>query len=848
MWTLCAQTVSVSGTLLIEGNEPLQLVNVTVDSLGVGTITNLDGQFRLELPPGGHKISVRAIGFMPFDTTVAVGTQAVENLVFRLRTKEHVITEAVVIKARENPANRIIRNASKNRDKNRLQALDNYSCEVYTKTAITLNNITEEKLNSALWLRPARDFLRELKGDSAVTDSNNRYKLGLYLTEEIKQVEYHKPRKKELVVARKTTGIESNESTFLTTLLANVDVYDNNIVIMEKAFLSPIATASLLNYRFYLFDTVVYGADSVFGMNIVPRNKYDPLFTGKIYIESGSWAVKKVDLWLASDPNINFVENVRVRQEYDKIDTLWIPVVRDIEVDFKNQDDKIGVIGRTVTFNTKYKLDVPTANDFFRGEAMDIAEDADKKDSLYWVTNRASALEKSDKAAYRFIEQLKKRSIWKLISTINQFFTTGKKRLGPIDIGPYSKLVGFNQVEGVRVQFGVYTNFKFSERWYFGAQGAYGFKDKRFKYDVEAMYRFVKRPRLDLGFSRTQEVEQVGFKNYDVDGTGLLNTLLMRVPLTKLNYYTDNTLRLRADILRNVYGIFYLKTYNFTPAPTFPYFYQIENKLYSVYRYAETGFSLRISFKEEYVWKQNEKIYLPTPIPKFYVDYNYGIKGLLGGQFEYHKVSLSFTGRLKSSRFGWANYTVTVGQIFGTLPYPSLYVFTGNQSYVFDPNGYYWDAALSFIGSNNRSTIYDGVGFNLMYYYEFCADRYAVGAMDYHGEGWIFNKIPGWRWLMKKLKWRETASFRIGWGSLTEANRAMNSPAPPNPELIPEMVVARAPDGIPYMEVGAGLENIFRIFRIDFIWRLSYFDPQAPGRLAKFNYNFGFRVNANISF
>ncbi|MCS7086591.1 MAG: DUF5686 family protein, partial [Bacteroidia bacterium] len=501
----------------------------------------------------------------------------------------------------------IIRNAIKHRDQNRIQSLDHYACDVYTKTVVTLNNITEEKLNTALWLRPAREFLLEQKGDSAVTDSNSRFKLGIYVSEEIRRVEYHKPRKKELVVARQTTGIESNESAFLTSLLANVDVYDNNVVIMEKAFLSPIATASLLSYRFYLFDTVVYGQDSIFGMNIVPRNKYDALFTGKIYIESGSWAVKKVDLWLATTPNINFVENVRVRQEYEKIGGLWIPVVRDVEVDFKNQEDKIGILGRTVSFHTGYRLDVPIPEDFFRGEALDIAEDADKKDSLFWVTHRASALEKSDKAAYRFIEELKKRSIWKWISTVNQFFTTGKKRFGPVDVGPYSKVFGFNPVEGFRIQFGVYTNYKFSERWFFGAHGAYGFKDNRFKYDVEASYRFIKRPRLELGVSRTQEVEQVGFKNYDLDGTGLLNSLLMRVPLTKLNYYTDNTLRLRADLLRNVYGIFYIKHYKFTPAPTFPYFYLLDGRLLSIFQYAETGFSLRISFKEEYVWKRNEK-------------------------------------------------------------------------------------------------------------------------------------------------------------------------------------------------------------------------------------------------
>ncbi|MCS7086491.1 MAG: hypothetical protein RMM53_11800, partial [Bacteroidia bacterium] len=243
-----------------------------------------------------------------------------------------------------------------------------------------------------------------------------------------------------------------------------------------------------------------------------------------------------------------------------------------------------------------------------------------------------------------------------------------------------------------------------------------------------------------------------------------------------------------------------------------------------------------------------EKIYMPTPFPRLYVDYNYGIKGLLGGQFSYHKASVSLTGRLKSARLGWANYTVTAGQIFGVLPYPSLYVFTGNQSYIFDPNGYYFDATVSFIGSTNRSTVYDGVGFNLMYYYEFCADRYVVGAVDYHADGWIFSKIPGWRRLNKTLKLRETACFRIGWGTLSEANLAMNSPPPPNPELVPEMVVARAPGRIPYMEVGVGIENIIRIFRVDLLWRLSHFNPPAPGKLARYNYNFGFRVNANITF
>lgn len=850
---------SVTGILIeADSKEPMALTNIIIDSLKTGVATNLDGEFLFSLPSGNYKLSIKSIGFDDTYYNLSVSDSNMSGIVITVERKSYEI-ESVIILPGENPAHRIIKNATKNRDKNRIKELESYQYEAYNKTTITLNNITQTKLDKSIFLAPTRSFLKENANDTTVRDSNQRYKLGIFISESISEVYYKKPQKKEIIIGRKSTGIDNNESNFITALIANVDLYENYIEILEKEFLSPIASGALMNYKFYLIDTIFVPktdgtVDSIYGIEVKAKRKFDKVFTGRIYIESSSWALKKVDLKMNEDPNINFVEGVRIRQEFINVSGHWMPSIKDIEVDFKNADEKMGFIGRTATFSKNYKIGVEHDKERFKGLDIELKNDAYSKDSAFWSAERQSPLEKSDHLAYRFIGDLKKRSIWQLILFANEIMTSGRKTIGKIEVGPYSKIFSFNAVEGPRLQIGLNTNKLFSKKWYFSGYIAYGFKDKKFKYDLEASYQISAIPLLRVSISHTFDVEQPGFKNFNVDGMGILYSTLMRVPLYKLNYFRETDFRVHMDITKGLTGFAYIKQYHFKPA--FNYYYIHNDMLKSEFRTGEIGGSFRFSIKEEYVLRGGERINTGSKFPVFYIDVSAGFKGLLGGEFNYQKLSISLMDKVKAGRFGWMNYSATIGQIFGTLPLANLYIFRGSQSLTFDPMGYYMDALKSYLGSRNRSTTFDGVGFNLMYFYEFSADRYAVAGFDHHFEGWLYNKLPGIRWIFHKLKWKEVVSARFGIGTMTSANRMMNSPEKDprfinNPEIqndYKNLLQVKTPDKMPYWELGVGMENIFKIFRVDFIWRLNYLNPEAPAKLAKYNYNYGIRFYATLAF
>ena len=438
-----------------ESGEAVPLVTVHLDSLKTGTVANLDGFFSFELPPGRYRLRVEAIGYVKTEVDVDLTSGSIKDVRIEIDFRSATLAD-VVIRPGVNPALRIVNNAIKNRKNNRLEGIEVYEYESYNKTTITLNNISQRKLDKSLVLAPTKKFIRERAGDTALVDSNKRYKLGVFISETISNVYYRKPDRKEIVRAKQTTGADNaDETNMVQQLLANVEVYDNYIQVLEKEFVSPLATGATMNYAYMLIDTIYAGQDSIFGIQIIPKRKYDKVFRGVMYIESGSWALKKLDVRMNVDPNINFVEDIRIRQEFDTVGGKWVPTVKDVEIDFKNGDNAIGLIGRTVTVYRNYRLGEERDDRYYRGELQEVDDDAFTKDSTYWLQQRGTALEKSDELAYAFMDDLKRRTVWQVILTIQEAITVAKKRVGPVDLGPYSRLTGFNPVEGFRTQIGV---------------------------------------------------------------------------------------------------------------------------------------------------------------------------------------------------------------------------------------------------------------------------------------------------------------------------------------------------------------------------------------------------------
>ncbi|MCS7074194.1 MAG: DUF5686 family protein, partial [Bacteroidia bacterium] len=682
---------------------------------------------------------------------VRVVDKDITGLEIRVEAMSSTIEE-VVITSKDNPAHRIIRNVIRHKKDNSPLKVEAWEAEAYNKLVISLDNISMSNLDNPL-LKPAKKFMIRHQNDSTLIDSSNsvidstqidstqavklfkdkKYKLAIFISETISQVFYKKPEKrKETIIASKSSGVSNAESNLLSTLLTQVNIYDNWMTLLGKQFMSPIADLALTNYDYFIKNIEVNDQDSIYFLEIFPRRPYDPVFKGYMVVENKTWAVRRIDLRMNTDPNINFVEDIRIRQQFDRFDDKWMPLLSDIEVNFKNGKESIGIVGRTSTMYSKYILNQPKEDKFFNAEALEIEMGASEKDSTFWKENRKSPLEKSEQLGYDLIDTLKTQSIWALYLNIIEIITVGRKKFKYFDVGPYSQLVTFNPIEGFRTRVGIYTNTRFSKRLYLGGHLAYGFKDKRFKYEASISYRLSIKPRLEIGFTRMSEIEQVGYVNFVNDGTGIVTSALMRVPLKQLNYFTENIFKTYWDVRRGLAALFYFKTRYFEAQPKMGFEFINENgEKQGAYHTTESGISLRISFREKYIIKGGQKIYLGSKYPQFYVDGVLGFKNLLAGQFSYRRAQLSMTDRIRLGRFGYANYTVSAGIIQGTLPYPNLYVFRGSQSWAFDPIGANAGALTSVVGGTNRSSTFDPVGFNLMYFYEFIASKYIVWAIDH---------------------------------------------------------------------------------------------------------------------
>jgi len=810
-----AQTqIQISGTVQEEDtSEPLAFCRIRLDSTSIGSMSNDEGGFTLSAPPGTYTLIAYFVGYKPWKKTIILTAgNPIVDLDIKLQLND-LIEEILITGKSVNPAHRIIQNAIANRKYNSFEKIDAYEYSAYNKMVISMDKVTDAFLNQRL-LRKASGVLESIKQDSSVQDSG-KYKLAVFVSESMSKAYFCKPgQAKEEIQAVKTSGVASSEYNLLNSMVTNLSVYDNFVVILEKQFMSPIAEGAFSNYDYFIRNIQTEGSDTLWGIEIIPRRKFDKVFKGTIYIDNKDWAVNRIDLTMNDNPNINFIEDIRIRQTFYKQDSFWIPSLMDVEVNFINgiikgkQGDGPGLIGRVSSYRFEYTLNKPRKPGFYKQEAVEFEQGAERfgNDTTYWNKNRVIPLDRSEQLGYALVDSLQSRGFLDFYINAIRLVTFGMKEFKYFDLGPYFYIFGFNQVEGPRTRIGLYSRSELSKFTYFGGHIAYGLWDQRYKYNGYLKFRLNQKPKFEIGASRTQEVEQTGFFDFINNGSSLLATMLRRVPFMQLNYFTENKVFINWDVSRGIAANLYLRNKIFEPAYTFPFRFEYpESGLFGRnYTITEAALNLRISFKERYIMRDGNKIYISTKYPVFNLFAAYGRPGIFGGDFEYRKCNLNISDKVRVGRFGYTAYHLNVGKVWGTLPYPSLYVFQGNQTWGFDPRGY-----------------------NLMNYLEFVADEYISVALDHHLEGWVWNKFPA----LRKLKFKEVLTARLAYGSLSDKNLAFN--------LSSEQMV-QAPYRVPYLETGMGIENILKVLRVDAVWRLNYHVPTAN--------RFGIRLYLTLQF
>jgi hypothetical protein len=798
-----AQVTKIMGQVIdAQTKEPIPFVNMIIKSNSQGTLTDFDGQYAIEINHERND-SIRAslLGYQSVTKPVSGGQ--FQTIDFELEAKNENLPEVVILYT-GNPADALIDSIIKYKKSNEFKPHSPYKYKLYTKIQLDANNVSERMLNRKI-MEPFR-FILDYVDTSTI--SGKSY-LPMMITETISEVyEKNSPKlKKEVVLASRVAGLDSlNITQFVSKLSQEVNIYSNFNELFEKHFISPIADFGHDFYKYYLIDSAFIGSKWCYHIMFKPKRKQELTYTGGFWVNDTSYAITDIEMRIADDANLNFVNDLGIKQEYSELgDTTWIKSKEKLFVDFnvvENTRKIVGVYGYKTNIFSNFKFNVPHDSSVFRSPVNVILQsNAFNKGDLYWNKIRPEELSETENGIYRMIDSVKKVPAFKKYRNISYMLVTGYIPWGKIELGPYFKLFSYNAIEGARFRVGGRTTTTFSKKINLEAYVAYGTLDEIFKYGGKLLYLPKKNPRRSFLISYTYDLEQLGLSPTARATDNILSSFFSRGPIDKLTYVREYKMAYEYEWFHGL-----INTVNLTRRELFPlgdssFIIFPDSRYDTVYTNSittsEIGLDTRISFKETYIDGKFNRATIKSAYPIITISYRYGVPLSHNKDYTYHKLNIGVEQWFNIGIIGWSRFIVDAGKIWGTLPYPLLKIHDGNETWLFDQSSS-----------------------NMMNYYEFLSDQYINFFYTHHFDGFLFNKIPGFR----KLKWREVAYFRGVYGTLSDKNLSF-SEFPDN---------LRPFGKEPYLETGAGIENIFKVLRIYAIWRLTHLNDPGNQDVSKF--------------
>lgn len=783
--------------------EPLPFVRVFFKHTKFAALTDTAGKFVLETLYPVDTIRAEMMGYDAMEFKVKKDQQQV--LDFPLKETLSELTEFEVRPPKVDPAIAIFKNILRNKKVNNREKLQAYDYSVYNKIEFDLNNITDDFTQRKVF--KSFNFIFE-----NIDTTDEKDFLPVFLSETVSKYHYRKnPRAtKEKIIASRVSGIDNESvSQFLGDMYQNVNVYENNINVFSKSFISPISDFGRAYYNYYLVDSSFLESDWCYRIMFVPKRKQEPTFNGHFWVNDTTYAIRKIECEIAEDANINFVNRLSVLQEYHEVEKeVWMITRDELMADIYVSNKTMGFYGRKTTLYDDFTVNLEQDPSVFKGmDPVEVLEGANERSEEFWDSVRMEPLSNNEQAVYTMIDTLGEIPQVKTYVDIVSTLISGYKVVGPIEIGPYGSMLSFNAVEGWRFRVGGRTSNNFSTRIELSAYGAYGLLDKQFKYAGGYRWLISKKPRMELGMYYSYDLEQLGRSQNAFREDFALASILQRVPNDKLTLIEEYKGYLDREWFPGFSSQIMFRRRAMEPRGVLKYLKIEESGKDSELNRITTSeliFYTRFAYREKFVSGEFDRISLGTRWPVVSAQYTFGLKNFLGGNYDYRKLILNVNQWYPAGIWGWTRYEVEAGKIWGTLPYPLLVIHKGNQSHYMDSKA-----------------------FNTMNFFEFVSDRYASLMVTHHFDGLLFNKIP----LFRKLKWREVAHFSMVYGQLDEKHER-------ELRLLDNMYTLRAK---PFMECGVGIENIFRILRVDMLWRLSYLNNPNI-------YKFGVQFKLDVDF
>lgn len=775
-----------------EEKEPLPFVPLIIKGTTIGAQTDFDGNYVIKTSVLGDSVIAMYVGYKRLARPINKKLM-VQEINFPL-IQEGFSLDEVVIDAGENPAHRIIRNCVKQKSKNNKDNLEAYEYEVYNKLEFDLTRINKDVKDKKV-LKPIAFIFDNV--DS--TYSGEKPSLPFFIIENLSNVYSKKDpkRKKEVVIASKVTGLENaSVSQVLGDMYQNINIYENNILVFNKQLPSPISDNALFYYKFYLQDSAFEGNHYIYHLTFKPKRVQELSFSGNIWIADTTWGVKRLEMSLPKDANVNFINTANVIQEFSFQDSVWNLTKDRIVIDFAPTRKAVGFYGRRTASYKNIVLNQPKEDAFYEfADKIDVEEGALNKSDEFWNERRHDSLTQREKKVFKMIDTIQSLPVYKTWVDVFYLVVAGYKRVNNFEIGPYTNLISYNRFEGTRIRIGGRTSEKFSKWYELNGYVAYGTYDEKWKYALGFKSFLTKKPKRQIvGMDFKSDNEILGQSTNGFTYDNFFASFFRSSPLTNLTRAGTVQAYYEREWFPGLITRFILINRDLKPVGLSEYLYKSDDgSIVEKPSITTTEFRLNVRFawKEKYVGEGFTRLSIGTTYPIIQLNYSKSLPNAFKSEYDYHKLVLRVSDRLRITPIlGYTDVVFEGGKIWGVVPYPLMELHGGNQTF-----------------------IYDYLAYNMMRYYEFTSDEFVSAALYHHFEGLFLNKVP----LLRKLKWREVATVKSVWGSVNEKNRDA---------LIFPPTLSALNKG-PYLEASLGIENIFKIFRIDVFWRLryQYFNP-----------------------
>lgn len=820
-----AQNTTIAAGIVKDSisGEPLSYVSVMFEHSTIGTMTDDDGRFNIQNNQGLSRLVVSSLGYETKTISLLSGSRN-ETMEIALRPTAFEIAEVTVRPGRErysrrnNPAVELIKKVIEHKNDNRIEAHDTYQVEQYEKLSLAFDDFNPNLEKGLL-----RKF-KFVKNYMDTSEFTGRPILTLSVRETLSDHYYRKKPKSEktIVKAKRQEGIEQSIdgdgllTVGLEDIFTSINIFDNDIEFLLNRFVSPLSsTLATTYYQYYLLDTLDISGDRCVDLGFVPANSESYAFTGHLYIMlDGSYSVKKASLNTPHHINLNWVEKMRIDQEFKRApDNTWVPDKENIYANFYVIKGAQQIYAHQFRTYEKYNFALQENDSIFNQlGAYHILSDATAHTDTFWIANRHIPLSEKEDALKDLLEELRKVPVLNALIKTIEILVTGYIPTKPdrneslFDFGPMNTTFSSNRLEGFRVRAGGMTTANLHPHLFAGGYLAYGVNDRKLKHSLKLTYSFnpkkyhsMETPVNNLTFMHEYDVYTPGQDFLFTSKDNMFVAIKVGEPVTHMQYIRREMLQYEKDWANGLTLKTWARRENNEAAGTLRYNeYLADNTLKDVkdITTSELGVQLRFAPGERVYSSREGKesaFRLSKDVPILRASHQVGFKGILGGDYTYHHTEISAEKRIWLSSFGHIDAKIKAGKVWNQVPFPLLILPNTNQSLTIQPES-----------------------FTMMRALEFVADEYASFFVTYYLKGWILNRIPVIKW----LKLREVVSVNGFYGNLTDKNNPYVNPT--GQFQLPNET--RPIGNSPYIEASVGLDNILKILRVDYYRRLTYLD------------------------